>query len=485
MLLLLALSLLSRPPAPADTAPPAVLLTGVTVIPATDAAPQPGMNVLVAGGRIRAISRTPVAGVPAGTRRVDARGKFLIPGLWDMHMHLAAKPLRPGPDRAAAYERNRAGMFPMLIASGVTGVRDMAGELPILTRWRDEAASGVVPGPRLVVTGRKLGNAPVVTGAPFPPESEADVLSSVRLLVAGGADFIKVDGLAGRLYPRLFQAANAAGKVVVGHTSLDLGAVAVAKMGQRSIEHLDGIVLSCSDDEDAIRADAVAEEGWWRRLLARVGLSHPIENFRRRYREMLATQGEARTDSVAAVFRTRETWQVPTLTMLRDIRLLPPAPSVAAEFGTYGGLWGRDPAPDTRWEGDTALAHALYRREVAILGRFIRDSVPILAGTDGPMGSRVPGVSLHEELALLVDAGMTPLQALQAATREPARFLGLADSLGTVEPGKVADLVLLDADPLADIHNIGRISGVFLRGEYFGPAALDSLRGAAIAALRP
>ena len=484
MLLLLALPLLAAP-AVADTTRPALAITGVTVIDATGAPPAPGMTVVIAGDRIVAITPAAAARPPRGATIVDGRGKFLIPGLWDMHMHLANRPLQPDSDRVRGLERNRAAVFPLLLASGITGVRDMAGDLPILRRWREEAANGTVPGPRLVITGRKIGKSPVTAGAPFPIGSDADVLRSVQLLAEGGADFVKVDGLDGRYYLRLFQAANAAGLNVVGHTAIDLGAVDVARMGQRSIEHLDGVVLSCAADETAIRAEALAEEGWWRRLLARVGLSRPEENFRRRYREMLATQSDRRTDSVIAVFRAHETWQVPTLVMLRDIRLVPPSADLAGALHRFPGLGSGEPSADVRWAGDTALAHQLFQRELAILGRMIQQGVPILAGTDGPGGTRLPGASLHDELALLVQAGMTPMQALQASTREAARFLGREETLGTIAVGMAADLVLLSADPLADITNTRRIAGVVAQGRYYGPAALDSLRAVAAAVSVP
>ncbi|MBK9692257.1 MAG: amidohydrolase family protein [Gemmatimonadetes bacterium] len=484
MLLFLALPLLAAPMV-ADTVRPPIAITGVTVIDATGAAPAPGMTVLIAGDRIVSVTPAGAARPPRGAIVVDGRGKYLIPGLWDMHMHLANRPLRPDSNRVRGLERNRAAVFPLLLASGVTGVRDMAGDLAVLRRWRDEAATGAVPGPRLVITGRKVGKNPVTPEAPFPIGSDADVLRSVQLLVEGGADFVKVDGLEGRYYLRLFQAANAAGLNVAGHTAIDLGAVTVARMGQRSIEHLDGVVLACAADEASIRADALAEEGWWRRLLARVGLSHPEENFRRRYREMLATQSDPRTDSVLAVFRGHETWQVPTLVMLRDIRLVPPSAELAGELRRFPGLSSGEPSTDVRWAGDTTLAHQLYRRELAILGGMIRQGVPILAGTDGPGGTRLPGASLHDELALLVEAGMSPMQALQSATREAARFLGRQDTQGTIAVGQAADLVLLSADPLADISNTRRIAGVVARGRYYGPAALDSLRAVAAGASAP
>ena len=479
----LAASLAPGPARVQDTVVP-VVIRDVTVISATGAPPAPGMTVVLSGGRIQAVTTAQQARLPRGARVVNGRGKYLIPGLWDMHTHLANRPLFPGEDRAAGFERNRDYTFSLLLAAGVTGVRDMAGDLAVLARWREEVARGAVLGPRLVITGKKLGKNPVVPGAPYPIASDADVRRSVELLQQGGADFVKVDGLPGQYFYLLFQAANAAGLDVVGHSTLDLGVVEAARMGQRSLEHLDGVVLACASEESGIRADAVAEGGWWRRLLTRTGLSDPEDNFRDRYRRMLASQQAAKTDSVIAILRQHETWQVPTLVLLRDIRLLPPSAPLAEALAAYATPEGGEPPPDIRWAGDTALPHALYRREFAILGGMIRAGVPVLAGTDGPGGTRLPGVALHDELELLVAAGMTPLQALQAATREPARFLGLLDSLGTVEPGKVADLVLLDADPLADIGNVRRVSGVARAGRWLDGAALEGLRARARAVSR-
>lgn len=483
-LLALAISWPAVPQPAQDTLAP-VVIRDVTVISATGAPPAPGMTVVLSGGRIQAITTARQAKPPRGARVVDGRGKYLIPGLWDMHTHLANRPLFPGADRAAGFERNRKYTFALLLASGVTGVRDMAGDLAVLAQWREEVARGTVRGPRLVITGKKLGKSPVVPGAPYPIASDADVRRSVEMLQQGGADFVKVDGLPARYFFALFQAANAAGLDVVGHSTLDLGVVEAARMGQRSLEHLDGVVLACTSEESGIRADAVAEGGWWRRLLTWLGVSHPAENFRRRYREMLATQTDTRTDSVIAMFRSHETWQVPTVVMLRDIRLVPPSAALAEELHRLPGQASAESSTDVRWAGDTTLAHQLYRRELAILGRMIRQGVPIMAGTDAPGGSRLPGASLHDELALLVEAGMSPMQALQAATSEAARFLGGQDSLGTIAVGKVADLVLLSADPLADITNTRRIAGVVAQGRYYGPAALDSLRAVAAGASTP
>lgn len=473
-----ALLLLLAAPVRPDTVPP-VVITHVTVITGRDGPPLFDQTVTIAGGRIRAVEPARGAHPPRGAVLVDGRDRYLLPGLWDMHTHLANRPMLREGDRPAPLDRNREYGLPLLLAYGITGVRDMAGDITVLSQWRADIAAGHLLGPRLVFTGRKLGKSPVVAGAPYPIASDADVLTSVTRLREAGADFVKVDGLAARYYYRLFQAANAAGLSVVGHSSLELGAVKVAEMGQRSLEHLDGMVLACATDEAGIRADAVADLGWWRRQLARVGLSDPEANFRARYRAMLGTQDPARTDSILAILRRHETWQVPTLVMLRDIRLLAPSPALQAELRRFAAPENGAPPPDVRWVGDTTLPHQLYRRELEILGRMIALGVPIMAGTDGPGGTRLPGPGLHDELALLVSAGMTPLQAIQAATREPARFLGALDSLGTVEPGKVADLVLLEADPLADITNTRRIHGVVVRGLWLGPSALDSLRASA------
>ncbi len=452
-----------------------IAITHVTLIDATGAPPLPDRTVVVRDGRIVAVEPSSIFHVPDGATVVDGTGRYLIPGLWDMHVHMSTGSLPPysaGPERVVDNWRY---FFPLLVAHGVTGVRDMSGDLDLLVSWREAVRGGERIGPRMVVTGWKLGDhQPVVAGAPYPVETAADVVASVRLLKQHGADFVKVDWFEPSLYPALQDATRRAGLRFVGHVSPGINAGVAARLGQHSIEHLDGIQLAVSSNEAALRREYVDGPGWWRRYLIRMHLSSRDRWLLDWQRRLNGTLDTARLRALLGTFRAAGTWVVPTLTELRDIKSLPaPAPDSAAR-APY------TPPPravrqQTYFALDSAVASATFAEEVRLVGAIHEAGVPMLAGTDTPGLRRLPGFSLADELELLVQAGFTPMEALQSATVEPARFLGALDSMGTVATGKVADLVLLDADPLKDIANVGSVHAVILQGRLFDRNALDAM----------
>lgn len=431
-------------------------ITGVTVIEATGAPPRPGMTVVVTGDRITAVGKSGDIRVPQQARVVDGTGKYLIPGLWDMHVHTA------GPSHLSLY-----------LANGVTGVRDMHALDPdAIFGMRKQVQEGKQPGPRIVAAG------PLVDGGkPFVPGSlvAANALQgreAVRKLKQMDADFVKVyTKLPREAYLAIVDEAKKQGLPLAGHVPESVSAAEASDLGQKSIEHLTGIELACSDREDELRREAVAalakmdNSAAWE-LLGRIG-ARAADSF-----------SDKKARALYARFVRNGTWQVPTLTVLRSLVSLDD-PSFVADprvkymppsFRSYWSLMKL--SPDTvaglkrRYQGATGLVRAMHQA-----------GVPFLAGTDAPGVPYVfPGFSLHDELALLVaEGGFTPLEALQAATRDPARFLGREKDLGTLEPGKLADLVLLDADPLADIHNTTRIAAVVANGRLLPRRELDRM----------
>lgn len=453
-----------------------LVLRDVRVIDATGAPPAPHMAVVIAAGRIRAV--TPMRGfrVPTGARIVEGGGRTVIPGLWDMHVHMSSVPLSPVARGASAYQSNSRYYLPLFIAWGVTGVRDMSGNLELLTAWRDSVRRGMLLGPRMLVTGFKLGSPhAAMQGAPYPLRTEADVRATVRMLRQHGADFIKVAGLRRELVPALADECRRQGLVFVGHLPADMSLAEASQAGQRGVEHLEGALLSLSSKEAALRKRERRQDSWWMRWLIRLHLVDPDRSRLDVHRDILATASAARADSLYALLARRQTWQEPTLSELRDLhRVVEPEPFAEERKDYVAPL--REPVVPIHWDKDPALGKLEFDRQVQVVGQMFRAGVPILAGTDTPGPERIPGFSLTEELELLVRAGLSPLAALQAATREPARFLGASDTLGTIEPGKVADLVLLNGDPLADIRNVHSVHAVVLRGRYLSPAQLDSLR---------
>lgn len=418
-------------PKPAAAPPePSLAITHVTVVDVASGGLVPGQNVIVRGGRIIAVGDTARVAVPAGATVVAGRGKFLIPGLWDMHVH-------------ALFDAEVARIFlPRFVAEGVTGVRDMGGKVEVMRAARFAILAGTLVGPRIVAAGRILdGPQPVDSSVSIAVGTPEQARAAVDSLANHGADFIKVYTLLPRAaYFAVLREAARLHLPVAGHVPADVTTLEAADSGQRSIEHLRDEV------EPLCKAAADAACG---RLL----------------------------DSL----RAHHVWLVPTLVVLRMKALLNDSlvtadPRVATMPELVRNAWagirtGKADRPPAYWREKRVR----YLGELALTSAAWKDSVRLLAGTDAGALYTYPGSSLHDELAQLVRAGLTPAAALRAATLGPAEYLGATDTLGRVTVGRVADLVLLDADPLADIRNTRSIRAVVLRGRLFGREALDAL----------
>lgn len=431
---------------------PPLVLEGVTVIDMTGAPPRPGMTVVVRDGRIESVGEGPV---PEGARVVDARGKFLIPGLWDMHVHL--------------WDAERE--LPLFLANGVTGVRDMANRPEVVFRLRQE-----VKEPRIVACGPQVdGPHPAVPTYSIPVSGVSEARQAVQSLKTMGADCVKpYDRVPRDAYFALVAEAKRAGLPVGGHVPNEVTLTEASDAGQRSIEHLGGIFDACSS------ATAEIE-----RLKSAPPPQDPSELPKR-----IAARGTLALDTYSpelcgrlfARFVRNGTWQVPTLattygrTFIDDLsrrddpRLRYIPKDQWERWKPENDFFARYRTPEY-----VAYQKRYWAKVLEVVGAMHRAGVPILAGTDLSLAYVYPGFSLHDELAFLVEAGLPPFEALEAATIGPARFLGLEGTLGTIEPGKIADLVLLDADPLAEIHNTRRISGVVVNGRWLGPEDLKGM----------
>jgi len=466
-----------RGQAPRDA--PVIALTRVTLVDPALAAPQRDATIVIQGQRIVAAGARRAITIPRGARVIDANGKYVLPGLWDMHTHVA-QPVAAGVE----LETGAAYFFPLLIAHGVTGVRDMAGDLATLRRWRGEIDQGKRIGPRLIVTGEKLGKGPVVPGAPFPIERASDVERSVRALKEAGADFVKLDVIRPELVGPLMRTASTLGMPVAGHVENLYSVRDLAAQGLRSVEHLDGMLLAANRNEASVRLalQRNAQPTLWHRLLVKAGMREAIAY---PAAAQLAGYSSARADSLFDLLRQHGTWQCPTLRLLGvlyrqsdpNLRAPPDSLLLRAVREAWNGYIN---AP---FPAEHPLSPVYPKLQEIVRGMSAR-GVGLLAGTDTPGLAAVPGRALHEELGLLVAAGLTPRDALRAATTGPAAYLEASDSLGTIRAGAVADLLLLDGDPLADIANTQRIRAVFTRGRYFDRAALDKLIGDAAAVAR-
>ena len=419
-----------------------MIIRDVTVIDATGAPPRPGMAVLIHGDRIAAVGPSAEIECPVGGRVIEASGKYLVPGLWDMHVHLS---------------KTRASALTLFVKHGVTSVRDMGGELEELLAWRDAVRRGDRLGPRVVLAGPYLEMPENVqrmldAGVAEPvertriavgdPERARAVVDSLAEL---GVDFIKVRTLASLdTYRAIADAARERDLRVVGHTfGVPVQDLLEARHG--SIEHF--------LDPPLASLPTVRRFELYGELVARdIAVVPTLVNFE------------------ASIFLSPDTLDA----IVQDsLGLLDDRRRYVSRFLIED--W-REQAAERR-EDSGVDWREIYEGWVATLREMHRAGVRILAGTDAAVINIYPGSSLHEELASLVrSVGMTPHEALMSATRHPAEFLGLSDDLGTVEPGKLADLVLLSADPLTDITNLSEIDAVVVGGHYLGRAELVALQ---------
>jgi imidazolonepropionase-like amidohydrolase len=430
-----------------------VAFTHVTVIDATGRAPQADMTVVVRDGRIASLGKAGQVQVPADAQVVAAAGKFLIPGLWDMHVHTVS------PD-----------YFPLYLANGVTGVRDMHSFFPDApVQWRKDIAAGKILGPRMVVAGALIdGDHPFWPGSLVATDEESG-RTAVRTLKAKGVDFIKVYT---KLPPAAFLAiaeeATKQGLMFAGHVPESVTAAQASDAGQKSMEHLYGILSACSTHEEELHKELAA-------ALAQPDNAAVRAAMRRAESKALDSYSEDKARALFARFVRNGTWQVPTLTVLRAMSAVDDPqftndPRTAYMPAYILGMWKARPPTDV-----LAEMKKVYSKKLDLVRAMHRAGVKMLAGTDVTNPFCFPGFSLHDELALLVKAGLTPLEALQSATRGPAEFLGKQQDLGTVEVGKWGDLVLLDADPLEDITNTRKIAGVAIAGKFLPKSELDAM----------
>jgi tetratricopeptide (TPR) repeat protein len=443
-----------------------LVFTHITIIDTSSGPNKTDMTVFITGDRITDIKPSAKVRGPRGAQVIDGTGKFLIPGLWDMHAHYFD----------SAY-------LSLFIANGVTGVRIMAGD-PYDFKQREEIAKGFLIGPRMVIGSPLIdGPKPLWPGS-ISVSNEVEARKVVRQMNEIGYDFIKIYQLLPReAYFAIADESKKLGIPFVGHLPSSIRATEASDAGQRSIEHLSseslGILLACSSKEEELyKTREKAFEG----VSQQPRTPSQLAAYRSFANKVLESYDDEKASALFALFVKKSTWQCPTLTVLRSYRYLddknftndarlkymPKAKRESWELKN-------DPWVSPLTEEDWAVEKKVYRKELALVGAMHRAGVKLLAGTDTGNPYCFPGFSLHDELGLLVEAGLTPLEALQAATYNAAEFLGMMDSIGAVEEGKIADLVLLDADPIKDIAKTKKIAAVVVGGKLYSRSSLDEM----------
>jgi imidazolonepropionase-like amidohydrolase len=471
-------SLVTATPAPALAQTPIasdqrLAITDVTVIDATGAPPLAHATVVIRGNRIEEIRSGTPGHDTDGMRVVAGAGKYLIPGLWDAHVHTFVFPWQPEVS------------LPLFLANGVTSIRDMGGALPVsdassqgagfpmsaIEETASRIASGERSGPRVVAGTMVDGPAPVWPIA-LAAGTAAEGEQAVAAIAGAGANFVKVYTLLPRdAFAAIAEAAKARSLPFLGHVPIASTPADGAALGMRTIEHYsDSLLPYASSDEEALLAE----------LRAVASGPDPVQayaaTFFSRLPQMVETFDAGKVEAMAERFAANQTGFTPTLIIGRNAaRASDPA------HATDPHLRYLPPEVVAGWQAAAGpnVDPGLAQRSLEIgatMTRIMQEAgVPILAGTDVGLPNLVPGFSLHDELALLVEAGLSPLEALQAATRNPAVAMGLGDDLGAIEPGKLADLVLLDANPLDAIANTTRIAAVIANGRLLERPDLDAL----------
>ncbi|PKA68155.1 amidohydrolase family protein [Pseudomonas baetica] len=485
---LLALSLVGCGPDPIEkvdisTQKSRFVLTNVTVVDTRDGALSPGVNVLVDDGKVVSIAKSELTEKIADARVIDATGKYLVPGYMDMHTHVLED------------ERPTANLA-LLLVNGVTSFRQMSGSYELLEK-RKAGSVGIPTGAPSLLSMP----GPILT--PLNASTVDQALVEVRKQKAAGADFIKIAFVSSEVLFAVLDEGKKLGIPVLGHVTEEANVLEAAGRGMHSIEHMGpipGVLLTCAKDGEALRDPIGHRPPKFLSLLAHVPyadkllmpiLKKTIINPStlltpaaiNQFDELVSTYDADLCRQSVQVFKDNGTWMVPTLIRTKSASL-----AFEPEFSSNDKLRYVKKSISDEWISVTDAYNSkltdternVLRNTYALnlkMVKILSDAdVRLLAGDDSDgAGWLVPGFSLHQEFTELAKAGLTPLKILQMTTLNGAEYVNLSDTLGTVEAGKTADLVLLDDNPIAAVENLDKISAVIKDGRYFSRAALDKL----------
>ena len=427
----------ARSPAPASQA---VAFVGVNVVPMDRETVLEDHTVVVADGRIVSVAPADAAQVPEGAQRIDGTGRWLMPGLVEMHGHVpGAEDLRYAEDVLFLY-----------VSNGVTTVRNMAGDASHLA-LRDRIARGGLIGPRLYAASPWLND-----GKAGTPELAEQ---AVREYHAAGFDLLKLGSVPPEAYERMAQTAHALGMPFAGHVPGEVGLTGALEARQASIDHFDSY------------AEFLAAEG--------AGFAARDKGFFGSGVADLIDAGRI-PDAVARTLAAG-TWNVPTLSLVEHLASPEPAEAMIEwpemrymPKRVRDGWVASKRDMQSRDTFRPAAAQRLVEVRRQLLKALHDAGAPIALGSDAPQFFNVPGFSIHHEMRMMAAAGLTPYEVLATGTREPARYFGTPEAFGTIEPGRRADLILLEANPLADLANVGRRVGVMIDGRWLPEDEIQS-----------
>ena len=441
--------------------PHAITIVHVNVVDVVAGDIRPDQTVLIANGRITALGPANTINVPAGSTPISGQGKYLSPGLWDMHVHLRSNHDNP----VVPLVRENESMLDLFLPNGVVGIREMGGDLSDhVIQWRDEIRAGRREGPRILTAGRKLDNDPPEWPGSIGVAGPEEARQAVRQVKEAGADFVKV--YFRDVKPEVFQAvieeAHRQHLKVTGHKPFEMSLQEFIETGVDGLEHCLYLPAMPREQYDALVREYLSRRGkpWAADAREIAGRAIVLEDAKEE-------------DRVYHLMAGRQIWLTPTLEIssrvqneLRDYE------SDKRKLYFFPALWVfrkvQPPPP-------ALIQEVAKRREQATLAAF-KAGVPMILGTDCGANNMymVPGWSVHEELQALVRIGLTPAEALRMATLNAAKWRGATDE-GSVDVGKVADLVLLRSDPLSDIRHTQEVDSVLQGGRHYSRSDLDAM----------
>ena len=448
-----------------------ILFTNVTAIDAKFGE-RNNINILITNNKIVKVSMEQINS-PSNCITIDGTGKYLIPGLWDAHVHLTFTP---------SLEES---MFPLFIANGITSIRDTGGLIDLVLPWKDKAKQEPNSSPNVFIAGPLLDGLPnVYDGSPGRPEisiglkSPKEVEETVVMLKNKSVDLIKsYEMLTPEEFIAILNRSKEQGLFVTGHVPLSMDVIEASDAGLRSMEHLRNLEMACSKDFDSL-----LNERRKMLLAGKDSLGGKLRSYIHRSQRLHAINSfdEERTNKVLARLAENDTWQIPTTALLTGgINRLYEDDTWQKTFQylpkKVKSIWINKANNSKQKESSEFLSLVHGEWALQMIAKLKSANVKILAGTDTPISYLTPGFSLHKELEMLVKGGLKPIEAIESATILPAKYFGLEETMGTIEPSKLADLVLLDANPLSNIKNTTKIIAVVRNGTYYNREALNNL----------
>ncbi len=452
----------------------AVCIQNISTIDPNDGLKE-NQTLVLQDGKIVKIAATAELKLAAENKIIDGTGKFLIPGLWDAHVHFAF------------IEEMAPSMFDLFLAHGITSVRDTGGKVDFVKLWKDKALADPLNSPRVMMAGPLLDGEPNVydgSDAAHPElsvglNSVNAVTEQIEMLLSKKVDLLKAyEMLTPQQFKKIMELGQQNNLKVTGHIPLSMDAISASNLGMNSIEHMRNLEISCASNASALWAER-KEMLKNKNNLTGGELRSSIHTAQR---EMAIHNYDAeRAAEVLAVFKKNDTWQIPTQALntigtrkyyqradwQESYNLIPNDIKTIWQNATQQLIATETPASKIAWNDWNYM-----------MVKKIHDTgIPIMAGTDTPIALLTPGLSLHEELAVLVeDVGMSTEEALKTATINPARYFDMEDSLGSIKENMWADLLILDANPLEDINNTKKINTVIKQGKIFDENALNQIK---------